>query len=145
MIIGCVIFLSSVLFPYVRFIHYGSFSADIWSFKITFHHVLDYEGLYWGIDNIPLPELPWINTMILIAQILILTTGIASLFVNKKILAFAPLVFCFTVIMLALYVSIRIDGSFFETGYYNRLQTGFYITLSSLPFYLIAFLAKLVS
>jgi hypothetical protein len=144
-IIGCAIFLSSAFFPYLRFFR-GANYADIWSFKVTFHdYRFGYTDSIINNDSIPLPELPWINIMILIAQILVLVAGVASVFVNKKILALVPLVFCFTVIMLIQYVSIRIGGSFFETGYYNRLQTGYYLTLFSLPFYLVAFIVELAS
>jgi hypothetical protein len=109
---------------------------------MTFHHVLNYDGFYIGNDNIPLPELPWINIMMLMAQILVMAAGIASFVVNKKVLAFAPLAFCFTVIMLIQYVGIRLGGLLFERGYY---QTGYYLTISSLPFYVIAFTVELVS
>jgi hypothetical protein len=112
--------------------------VDMWSFKVTVNtifynypaEVRDYR-LYdnWLYRNIP--ELLLINIVIFIAQILTLVIGVASVFIDKKALTFAPLVLSFAITQLML----------------NARGTplwGYYLTsLSIIPF-LAAFIRELL-
>jgi hypothetical protein len=121
------------------------YGIDMWSFKVTVDthlsngqtSVTDY-WFYdnWFYGNVPVSELYWINMAIFTSQILTLLTGVASLFINRRVLALAPLALCFTVTGLMLYVGINTGGT---------PLLGYRLTLLSIFLFLTAFPLELTS
>jgi hypothetical protein len=109
-IFGCLLFLCSVIFPFL-YQDLGSFipedwdQTSYWSFKSStqqvrslrlFQTVEYWFGDYWAKEYDYRSELLTVFVIMLVAQILTLITGVASVLLNGKILA--PAVLCLMVI-----------------------------------------------
>jgi hypothetical protein len=149
MILGCTIFLLSVVFPYhhLVFVVGNGFEpsissihiADVWSFKATVYNgfVATQTGArdYWFFENWfynEVPELRWTNIAILTVQVMTVMIGVISVFIDRKVFAFVPLVLCFVIAALML----NVEGS---------PLWGYYLILLSIIPFLIAFMMELAS
>jgi TRAP-type mannitol/chloroaromatic compound transport system permease small subunit len=74
----------------------------------------------------------------LVAQILTLITGVASVFLNKKILALAPAILCPMVTALMVYVGTSFRS--WEISY----QQGYWLTYPSMLLFIAAFTLSLL-
>jgi len=147
LIIGCIVFVFSILFPFyqalVAYSHAGIIFGNYWSFKYDTsrgwmnriytspdHVLLD----YWFGQNNPLGQ---IVALTLIAtftlQFSTIALGLASMFFKKRTLLVTPV--CSSLFVLGL---MAYAGK--EIGTYGTYEQGFWFVFPSCALFLIAFL-----
>jgi hypothetical protein len=151
---GCLLFLCSMVFPFALVEH--KFTIDVitpadwdttyfWSFRSStqqfragiLHGTVEYWfNDYWAKEYDYRPELLTVFVIMLAAQILTLTTGAASIFFNRKILA--PVVPCLMTITLMVYIATSLE-------YWHSYQQGYWITYPSMFLFIIAFILSVVT
>lgn len=152
-ILGCLLFLGSSIFPFLHEIRAASIIPEdsdrtsYWSLKCSTQQVrslFPYQTVeywfydYWVKEYAYRSELPLVFVFMLAAQILTLITGIASVFLKKRLLALAPAILCPMVTALMVYVSTSFRS--WEISY----QQGYWLTYPSMLFFIAAFTLSLV-
>lgn len=159
-LIGCSIFLLSILFPFYseRYFPMGTeypellpFSLNYyWSFKIG----IEYHPQHWGrppwtvsvtdnwlneqafYDYIVRPRISLVLLSMLGVQILTLATAMASMFFDKTLRLF-PLITCSLVVGLMTFVSISPSQ---PNVFYNSYQPGYWLAYVSLFMFLLPYI-----
>jgi hypothetical protein len=153
LILGCLLFLGSAIFPFLHEIRGSIIPEDsdrtsYWSFKCSTQQVRQlhlYQTVeywfydYWVKEYAYRSELPLVFVFMLVAQILTLITGVASVFLNKRILALAPAILCPMVTALMVYVGTSFRS--WEISY----QQGYWLTYPSMLLFIAAFTLSLLS
>lgn len=154
LILGCLLFLGSAIFPFlheirgVSIIPEDSDRTSYWSLKCSTQQVRSlflYQTVeywfydYWVKEYAYRSELPLVFVFMLVAQILTLITGVASVFLNKRILALAPAILCPMVTALMVYVGTSFRS--WEISY----QQGYWLTYPSMLLFIAAFTLSLLS
>jgi hypothetical protein len=129
-ILGCVLFLISALYPFYRIDLWnpgGGTISQLWSFK---NETVGYDAAisspfpelnqatslwffdYWFSSNLSARErnlsvfgISWVLPMLFAIQAITLAFGVASVIFKKRILSFLPVLFTLTVILLAMYAN----------------------------------------
>ena len=153
MMLGCLLFLSSTILPFLHEIRPASIIPEdsdrtsYWSLKCSTQQVRSlflYQTVeywfydYWVKEYAIRSELPLVFVFMLLGQILTLITGVASVFLYKKILALAPAILCPTVTALMVYVGTSFRS--WEISY----QQGYWLTYPSMLLFIAAFTLSLV-
>jgi len=156
-VIGCLLFLCSMFFPFYHFMFptmfEQSFSVYYWSYKSAI-------PTYWLSPPFGIPQsisenwfcdywfgdtfmrgfgLSWVLVFMFAAQIIILGTGITSIFNPKRILALVPTVMCPIVLALMIYTNTRLSTLNLITDFY---QPGYWLTYPSTALFIVDFLTK---
>lgn len=154
LILGCLLFLGSAIFPFLHEIRAASIIPEdwdrtsYWSLKCSTQQVRSmflYQTVeywfydYWVKEYAFRSELPLVFVFMLVAQILTLITGVASVFLNKRILALAPAILCPMVTALMVYVGTSFRS--WEISY----QQGYWLTYPSMLLFIAAFALSLLS
>lgn len=149
LILGCLLFLGSVLSPFLfvtqsSIIPEDSDRISYWSFKSSTQQVRSlhlYQTVeywfydYWVKEYAYGPEFPLVFVFMLVAQILTLITGVASIFLNKRILALAPAVLCLMVTASMVYAGTSLR-------FWHSYQQGYWLTYPSMLLFLVAFILR---
>jgi len=148
MMLGCLLFLSSMILPFLHEDRHYMIEEDLdrntyWSFKsltqqirtLNFPEPVEcwfYD--YWVREYADRSELLPVFAFMFMIQILTLIAGTASVFINKRILALAPAMLCpmVTASMIYAYTSFRP----WEVSY----QQGYWLTYPSMLLFSIAFI-----
>jgi hypothetical protein len=156
-VIGCLLFLCSMFFPFYRFMFATmigqSFSVYYWSYKsaastIGLRHPFGIPQSiseswfcdYWFGDTFMKGfGLSWVLVFMFAAQISILGAGIISIFNPKRILALVPTVMCPIVLTLMIYTNIRLYNLNLVIDLY---QPGYWLTYPSTALFIVNFLIK---
>lgn len=156
-VIGCLLFLCSMLYPFYHFIFptmtEQRFSVYYWSYKsavqtywlrppfATPQSISEYWFCdYWFVDTFMNGfGLSWVLVFMFAAQIIILGTGITSIFSSKRILALVPTIMCPIVIALMVYTNLRLSHLNLTTDFY---QLGYWSTYPSTALFIVSFLMK---
>lgn len=148
-ILGCLLFLFSFILPF--YYNYwvtanGGTQTYYWSYKSEYQYspFAEHGGLrqYWFSDSWFSPYLnagfglPWIIIPMFAIQSLTMVFSIASVFVNRRILWFAPVLSCWTVMALMIYTGMASSGQY---------QEGFYLTYPSVAVFMVASLLNEVT
>jgi len=156
-IVGCLLFIGSVILPFYRF-NLASLietrtSILYWSFKFdiqTFRRLGPFDGNplairefwfcnYWFDYYTSSLGLSWIMISMFIIQILILISGVASIFIGKRIFAIVPAVLCPMNTALMIYVNVVLQESTWALSSY---QLGYWLTYPSIFLFIANFLLK---
>jgi len=156
-VIGCLLFLCSMLYPFYHFIFptmiEQSFSVYYWSYKssgpiywlsppfATPQSFLEYWFCdYWFGDTFMKGfGLSWVLVFMFAAQVIILGTGITSIFNSKRILALVPTIMCPIVIALMVYTNLRLSHLNLTMDFH---QLGYWLTYASTALFIVSFLIK---
>jgi hypothetical protein len=152
--LGCLVFLFSITSPFLFARYPNSIVPEdvnmtkFWSFKSNteqgnpFLRVAPkiYENWffdYWIKESAYRSEFLALFPLMFVAQLLTLTTGVASILARKGFLFYAPVVFCLIVIALMAYLSMtaKINWSW-------QYQEGFWLTSLSLFLFLAVFILE---
>ncbi len=155
MMLGCLLFLSSMILPFLHEDRRYNIEEDLdrttyWSFKslaqqirsVSFPQPLApveywfYD--YWIREYAYRSELLLVFAFMFVIQILTLIAGTASVFLNKKILALAPTILCPMVTALMVYVGTSFRS--WEISY----QQGYWLTYPSMLLFIAAFTLSLI-
>ena len=156
-ILGCLLFLFSVVHPFYHVAVGGSgfSSKELWSFKDDVQ--------YWvGMIPQPPPEnfpiylqlwfsnywfsslgffglgIPWILISLFIVQVLTLIFGVALIVSNRRILSFEPIIFSTAALVLMTYAAKVIsNGAFLFVSF--QYQLGYYLVYPSVVLFVCAF------
>lgn len=161
-LIGCLLFSCSVIFPFYSLQRTGfnvRSTTRYWSFK-SFSFEVRYrfdpipeDGMsrtfldYWFSDFwfhekfITDSGHSWVFVLLFTIQISALVTRLASVLVNRKILALVPIALCSTVTTLMIYV----DSGHSRNTTWTNYETGYWLTYPSLLMFLIAFITNLTT
>lgn len=154
LILGCLLFLGSAIFPFLHEIRPASIIPEdsdrtsYWSLKcftqqvrsLFLYQTVEYWFYdYWVKEYAYKSELPLVFVFMLVAQILTLISGVASVFLNKRILALAPAILCPMVTALMVYVGTSLRS--WEISY----QQGYWLTYPSMLLFIAAFTLSLLS
>lgn len=158
--IGCLLFLCSMLFPFYHSSLYTiartrALSVYYWSYKFT---VQTYWSAPWGrgISEYWLCDywfararappyfvkessVPWMLVLMFISQIVALTTGVASILMNRGILSLIPAIMCPMVSVLMICVSAGLFKLNLAVGFY---QLGYWLTYPSTALFIINFIIR---
>jgi hypothetical protein len=157
-LLACLLFLASLIFPFYKLTYVtGHWFEDVqihstyyWSFTVqeehsstgfithTFTNYWFYEHSFY--DQVLDPKLSPVFILMFVAQILTLGSGVASIFVKKRILAFVPVILCFGVTMSMVYVNFVLS-EYFGVGTY---QAGYWLTYLSMFVFLLSPILNLV-
>jgi hypothetical protein len=153
-IIGCLSFLFSFIFP---FYSAGFASTDpvlawstyYWSYNVEYHyvpvsyitHYSFYDYWFSSIAYIGL-GIPWILISLFTVQVLTLIFGAAFIISNRRILSFEPIMFSIAVAALMTYTAWAISG---EERLSFQFQLGYYLVFPSIAMFLFAFLLNEVT
>jgi hypothetical protein len=149
--LGCLVFLFSITSPFFFTLHQNSGILEdlsmikLWSFKsytIPWYRVpAPYENWffdYWNKESAYRPEFLALFPLMFVAQLLTLTTAVASILARKRFLFYAPVIFCSIVIALMIYVMTYVSITP-KIIYGWQDQEGFWLTFPSLVLFLSAF------
>jgi hypothetical protein len=141
-ILGCISFLFSVFYPFfsaeysdgffisltrIQFWSFKSYTAQSFPFLRMAPTIYEYWFLdYWVKESAYRSEFLILFPLMFIAQVSTLITGMASLLVRRKLLAYLPVVLCSIVIALMTYVSMSS-----EVSWNWQYQNGFWLALVS--------------
>jgi hypothetical protein len=161
-ILGCLFFLFSIILPfYHQIFYYGNsmieesfyYSTYYWSFRVSresgrvFTSTILQSTDYWfyqpAFYDFFLRSLLYnVLVAIFVAQLLTLATAIASVFYDRRILAFAPLALCSLVTVLMIYTNIILLPSNFLLDSY---LLGYWFTYPAILMFLISFILDITS
>ena len=157
---ACCMFLASVLFPFLTVPYYSIIPEDAycvtyWSYKATIKYLkLGYEmksetlffSTYWFAKekpySYPTPSnlgVSWVLVPMFLAQILTLGLGFAALFGHRKRTQFFPLISCFSVTILMVYMIVQTRTLTFARAL-KGFELGFWISVLSAVLFLYAFI-----
>lgn len=159
--LGCLFFLFSMILPFYHNAYFvvslipeykPYYSTYYWSFRVLqesynlfdgTHRSVDYwlyeAGFY---DYVPGPLLSKVLVVIFVVQLLILVSGIASVFFNRRIFALAPLALCSLVMALMIYTNIVLSQSNIAVDYF---LLGYWFTYPVIILFLFSFLLSITS
>lgn len=136
-IFGCLFFLFSVISPFfVVFYPLGAISNYYLSYRRDFYGNFGTTRQYWFINNwgtTVLATMSWALASMFIFQVLTLVFGLGSVFFNRRILSFAPVLLCLGVLGLMIYTEQTIGGVLGE------YQQGYYLIYPSVILFVSAF------
>jgi hypothetical protein len=163
-VIGCLLFLCSMLFPFYHSIFYTtmiarppmieqSFSVYYWSYKSTVQtyrlrppsgtpqRILEHWLCYYWFRGYFIRELrlSWMLVLMLITQIAALATSVASILINRRILALIPAITCPMVSVLMICASASLFKSNLAMDFY---QLGYWLTYPSTALFIISFIIR---
>ena len=156
-LIGCVLFLCSMLCPFYHLIFptmiEQSFSVYYWSFKSAVQtywlgppfaapqSVFEYWFCdYWFVDTfVEGFGLSWVLVFMFAAQVIILGTGIVSIFSSKRALALVPMITGPMVVASMVYTSLRLSHLNMAVDFY---QLGYWLTYPSTVLFIVSFLVR---
>lgn len=173
-ILGCMLFTCSIILPFFNIAYIGliripeALGHDViyyWSFKASYGTTsLPFEPFtpsveYWFYENgfyqyVPGPSISYLLLLMLITQILTLSTGIASLFFNRRVLTLAPLALCSLATVMMTYTIIalpktnstlypfRSRDSFAIIG--SEILTGYWLTYTAIILFLFYFILSII-
>jgi len=145
-ILGCLVLLVSIILPFYYLdtftidgpyrVTYWSFKADSFVFTTRFisQHFLFFN--YWFYYALVGQAMSWILLPMFIFQLLTLTLGVASFFVNNRIILIAPFFMCLAVLSLMSLSKGLLEGTY---------QLGYYLVFPSLALFLYSFLLNEVT
>ena len=139
-VIGCLVFLFSVIFPFFLFRTVLSPTSNYdWSYRRDFYGNFGGTRQFWFInnwENTGSATMSWALISMFIIQVLTLVFGVASVFFNRRILSFAPVLLCLGVLGLMIYAIGDRDGEY---------QQGYYLIFPSLALFIFAFVLNEVT
>jgi len=155
-LIGCLLFLCSMLFPFYHFIfptmiehvsvYYWSYKSAVQTYWLsppfgTPQSILEYWfcDCWFGDTLMKGFGLSWVLVFMFAAQVIILGTGITSIFNSKRILALVPTIMCPIVIGLMVYTNLRLSHLNLTMDLY---QLGYWLTYPSTALFIVSFLIK---
>lgn len=156
-LLGCLFFLFSFISPFYQFNVLtqteGSYSVHLWSFKADVQaywlrspsqpRQLWYSDYWFRFEWIQtFPSSTWVLMSIFIFQILALTSGVASIIFDRRLLSPAPVLLCLTVIELMTYVNIELDK---WNLLVNSVQQGYWLAYPSMLLFLFSSIVNMVS
>jgi len=147
MVLGCLLFLSSMILPFLhedrRYIIDENLDRNTyWSFKSLTQQIRSLKLLqpveYWFYDSWTREyayksEFLLVFAFMFVVQLLTLVAGAASVFINKRILNLAAVILCPIVTALMVYVGTRFD--YWTISY----QQGYWLTYPSMLLFIAAF------
>ena len=157
---ACFLFLASVLFPFLTVPYYSIIPEDAyrvtyWSYRTTIKYLkLGYEmksetlffSTYWFAKekpySYPTPSnlgVSWVLVPMFLTQILTLGLGFAALFGHRKKTQFFPLISCFSVTILMVYMIVQTHTLTFARAL-KGFELGFWISVLSAVLFLYAFI-----
>jgi hypothetical protein len=170
-ILSCLFFLCSIIFPFCSIVYFGFLripeyngydSNYYWSFKALHesYHLRweppESRTEYWFYENefyqyMPGPSLSYLLVFMLATQVLTLSTGIASLLFNRRVLALAPLTLCFVVMVLMTYtntVLLRTDSALYPYSGSSMITNpavlpGYWFTYPAIMLFLLSFILNI--
>lgn len=142
MVIGCLVFFFSVISPFFLFrtVLYPT-SNYYWSYRRDFYSILG-QTQYWFSNNwesTGWATMSWALVSMFIIQVLTLVFAVGSVFFNRRILSFAPVLLCLGVLGLMIYTEQTISGVLGE------YQQGYYLIFPSLALFTFAFILNEVT
>jgi hypothetical protein len=152
-ILGCMTFLFSITSPfyYVNFLTWsGGGETYFWSYKADYHDSLPFPPRtdqywflgYWSSIYSPSP-LGMLFISMFTIQALGLFFGTVSVISKRRLLSFAPVLLCLTVLTLMIFTgkTISQQGSSFQKGLidFADYQLGYYFVYTSLVLFLSPF------
>ena len=156
MMLGCLLFLSSMFLPFLHEDRRYNIEEDLdrtayWSFKSLTQQIRSasfpqplatveyWFHDYWIREYAYRSELLLVFAFMFVIQILTLIAGSASVFLNEKILALTPAILCPMVTALMVYVGTSFRS--WEISY----QQGYWLTYPSMLLFIAAFTLSLLS
>jgi hypothetical protein len=156
-VIGCILFLCSMLFPFYHCIflsmteqsfsvYYSSYKSTVQIYwlrppfgtpqRISEYWLCDY---WFGDYFVEEFKLSWMLVLVFITQITALATGVASILINRRILALIPAITCPMVTVLMMCVSASLFKPNLAVDVY---QLGYWLTYPSLALFIISFMIR---
>jgi len=140
-VIGCLVFLFSVISPFFLYMSVlGGMSNYYWSYRRDFYGNLQqgprqyWFSNYWGTTGLAeFQPMSWALVSMFIIQVLTLVFGVGFVFFNRRILSFVPVLLCLGVLGLMIYAGQIVLGGLGE------YQQGYYLIFPSLALFMFAF------
>ena len=144
MVIGCLVFLFSVISPFFLFNTPQYLTSNYyWSYRRDYYSPFQQAPTqYWfsnSWETASLVAVSWALVSMFIYQVLTLVLGVVSVFFNKRILSFAPVLLCLLILGLMIYTGQTISRVFGE------YQQGYYLIFPSLALFMFAFILNEVT
>lgn len=155
-IAACIVFLSSLLFPFYEFRLAVLYIPEcphiyveyMWAYKLRAEDVLHIRSpeefwfqSYWsGQTTTRYDHLQLVLPLMFAAQILTVATALASIAWRKRIIACLPIFACLTVTMLMTSVNIMLSTA---NTLVDNYQIGYWLTYPSLALFILSFLFTL--
>ena len=143
MVIGCLVFLFSVISPFfVSFAPLAAISNYYWSYRRDVYGNFGATRQFWFFNNwgtTVLATISWALVSMFTFQVLTLVFSIGSIFFNRRILSFAPVLLCLGVLGLMIYTEQTISG---VLGEYRQ---GYYLIFPSLALFMFALILNEVT
>lgn len=144
MVIGCLVFLFSVISPFfVVWAPLGGIRNYYWSYRRDSYGMFQQAPRqFWFSNNWETTisaTMSWALISMFIIQVLTLVFGVGSVFFNRIILSFAPVLLCLGVLGLMIYTGQTLGD---KVGGY---QQGYYGIFPSLALFMFAFILNEVT
>ena len=170
-ILSCLFFLCSIIFPFcsthscmllLRIPEHNGYNSNYyWSFKAlheSYHFPWEppeSRTEYWFYENefyqyMPGPNLSYLLVFMFATQVLTLSTGIASLLFNRRVLVLAPLTLCFVVMVLMTYTTVLLRPDSVLYPYWGSsiialaVLPGYWFTYPAIILFLLSFILNIV-
>jgi hypothetical protein len=136
------VFLFSVISPFFVFTApLAAITNYYWSYRRDFYGNFGHVHQYWFSNNWETTTMATMSLALVsmfIIQVLTLVFAVSSVFFNRRILSFAPVLLCLGVLGLMIYTGQTI-------GLLGEYQQGYYLIFPSLALFMFAFILNEVT